>query len=740
MDDVLEALVPGMPAAARRMIIGQAQGIPLFAVETIRSLIDRDIVVPREGVYTLVGDVGTLTVPDGLHALLAARLDALDPDLRTLVADASVLGSSFPAEALVAVSGRDEATVRAGLAELLRREVLEVSADKLSPERGAYRFAQNLLGKVAYETLSRRDRKARHLAVATHLRATFTGDGDEVIDAVAQHYQDALSSVPDDPDAEQIRSQAVAALVRGAQRALRSGAPRGASANYTTAARLIDGARRIATAPPGDRAPAPEGAPSAQAAALWEAAAEADLLARDHAAALDHAERAAAGHAAAGRTRDAARAGALAGRSLALRGRMSEARERLTAALRVLRPEPDRDTVRALSFLGSNAALAGLADADSLTSEALQLGQALDVDGALLARLFSGRGVFLGVEDRLAEATASYEYAARIAEHSGDSEGAALALSNLSDVLLRRFDPHAAVDAARASVEHSRRIGARASLAISVYNLSSAMVLTGDWSGADEALAAAAETDGIDDVDEHPAARGVLAALRGDVAAAQRLAVLPRMRASDDPQDRAQCEALDALIAAAQGDAAGTLNHAREVLDLVSTIGVSSEFVAQSWPPAVRAARTLEDTDAVEGLLAMFDAHPVGHLTALLRAERDLARARRAGDTGDPGAAESFRKAVAAQRRCASPYHLAQALLDHAEFLAATGESDRAEDAVTEARTLAEALGARPVVDRSDQISRALAIDVCRRVGRLLRPPRTADARGMGVRSAVVAL
>ena len=139
----------------------------------------------------------------------------MDPDLRALVADAAVLGSSFPAEALVAVSGRDEATVRAGLAELLRREVLEVSADKLSPERGSYRFAQNLLGKVAYETLSRRDRKARHLAVAAHLRATFAGDGDEVIDAVAHHYQDALAAVPDDPDTEQIRSEAVAALVRG---------------------------------------------------------------------------------------------------------------------------------------------------------------------------------------------------------------------------------------------------------------------------------------------------------------------------------------------------------------------------------------------------------------------------------------------------------------------------------------------------------------------------------------------
>ncbi len=104
MDDLVEALVPGMPAAARSAITGQAQGIPLFAVETIRSLIDRDVVVPRDGIYRLVGDLGALSVPDSLHALLAARLDALDPDLRTLVADAAVLGTSFPTEALAAVS------------------------------------------------------------------------------------------------------------------------------------------------------------------------------------------------------------------------------------------------------------------------------------------------------------------------------------------------------------------------------------------------------------------------------------------------------------------------------------------------------------------------------------------------------------------------------------------------------------------------------------------------------------
>ena len=171
MDALVDALVPGMPAAARAKITSQAQGIPLFAVETVRALIDRDIVQPVEGVYRLTGDVGELAVPDSLHALLAARLDALDPGVRRLVADAAVLGTTLPRRGADRGVRAGRSAVRAALAELVRREVLSVSADPLSPERGSYRFAQDMLRQVAYDTLSRRDRKTRHLAVAAHLRA-----------------------------------------------------------------------------------------------------------------------------------------------------------------------------------------------------------------------------------------------------------------------------------------------------------------------------------------------------------------------------------------------------------------------------------------------------------------------------------------------------------------------------------------------------------------------------------------
>ncbi len=240
MDKLLDGLVPGMPVPAKAAVAVRAQGIPLYAVETVRMLIDLDVVQPIDGVYRLVGDLGELGVPATLQSLLAARLDALEPDARRLVADAAVLGGSFPAEALVAVSDQPEPRVRDLLAELVRREVLGVRADALSPERGQYAFVQMMFRQVAYDTLSRRERKARHLVVAAHLQTAFADGGEEIAEVVAAHLLDAMSAVPDDPDVADIRTRAVETLTRAGERGERTGAPAAAAAAYTTAAELLE--------------------------------------------------------------------------------------------------------------------------------------------------------------------------------------------------------------------------------------------------------------------------------------------------------------------------------------------------------------------------------------------------------------------------------------------------------------------------------------------------------------------
>jgi hypothetical protein len=688
-----------MPGSARAKITGQAQGIPLFAVETVRSLIDRDIVRPAGGVYRLADEVGELAVPDSLHALLAARLDALDPDVRRLVTDAAVLGTTFPAEALIAVSGQDEPVVRAALAELVRREVLSVSADPLSPERGSYRFAQDMLRQVAYGTLSRRDRKARHLTVAAHLRQVFPGEGEEVAEVIARHYLDALEAVPGDPDAGQIRGQAAGALVRAGERAERTGAPARAAASYAAAADLT-----LAGPPGGEAAAGPP-----PAGLLWERAATAADTSAGWALAVELAGRAREYHQRAGQARAAARAQAIAGQALRQWGRLAEAREELTAAVEVLRADPDTDTVRALNNLASVEVFAGTPGADQLSAEALSLGQALGVGDGELSRLFNTRGIYLASTDRHPEAAAYFRESARLAGQADDSRRLGQALINLADVLAGT-DPGAAAETARAAAGHLRRAGDRDGLAYATGNLAQALLMLGDWDTADAELTQAADTDALAGYEFLACYRGWLSALRGDTAAAQAtLAGLADLRASEDPQHTALVSLVEGLTAAAHRQPRAALGHARAILAHVGALGISHESMRWAWPLAARAAHHLGDTAATGELLTLLDNYQPGHLAPMLRAERDLARARLAVGDGDGSqdAAAAFTAAISSLREQSTPYHLAHGLLDHAWYLTRLHDAEAAALAAGEARTIAGQLRCQPLLDRAAELTPA---------------------------------
>jgi hypothetical protein len=85
----------------------------------------------------------------------------------------------------------------------------------------------------------------------------------------------------------------------------------------------------------------------------------------------------------------------------------------------------------------------------------------------------------------------------------------------------------------------------------------------------------------------------------------------------------------------------------------------------------------------------------------MLRAERDLVRARLAARDGDPAAAASFMAAIRGLRELSTPYHLAHGLLDHAERLIRLGEADEAALAIGEARDIARNLRCQPLLDRA---------------------------------------
>jgi hypothetical protein len=197
MRALLDSLVSGLPEDAASRIVAQAEGVPLYAIETVRALADRGALVDRQGRLTLVGELGQLDVPASLSSLLAARIDALDPEERGLVKAMSVFGGSFPRSAAVALGGVPEARVEDLLASLVRKQVLMIRADRLSPDRGQYAFAQSLLRTVAYGLLSRQERKPRHLAAAEHLRRVFANDGEDVAEVIASHYLEAYRAAGD---------------------------------------------------------------------------------------------------------------------------------------------------------------------------------------------------------------------------------------------------------------------------------------------------------------------------------------------------------------------------------------------------------------------------------------------------------------------------------------------------------------------------------------------------------------
>ena len=184
MAELLHGLVPGLPDDVSSRIRERADGIPLYAVETVRMLLDRGLLEQVGSEYRITGPIEALEVPETLHALIASRLDGLAEDERRVVQDASVLGKTFTSRGIAALSGRDEEAVQSVIRTLLRKEILYLETDPRSAERGQYGLLQALVQRVAYDMLSRRERRMRHLAAASFLARESGMDPSEIAEVI----------------------------------------------------------------------------------------------------------------------------------------------------------------------------------------------------------------------------------------------------------------------------------------------------------------------------------------------------------------------------------------------------------------------------------------------------------------------------------------------------------------------------------------------------------------------------
>src|SRR6185436_11415077 len=203
LDNVLP---PDTGADVRELIAERAGGNPLFAEEFARMLDDR----------SGPGDAATLSLnaPESLQAIIAARLDTLSAEQKSLVQDASVIGRVFWPSAVAAVGATDLETVRAGLHELAHREL--VRPVRVSSMHGdtEYAFAHALIRDVAYGQIPRLARVDKHVAAATWIERMAAERLSDRAELLAHHYGQALEL------SRAAGSEAVDALGASTRRAL----------------------------------------------------------------------------------------------------------------------------------------------------------------------------------------------------------------------------------------------------------------------------------------------------------------------------------------------------------------------------------------------------------------------------------------------------------------------------------------------------------------------------------------
>ncbi|HET6770527.1 MAG TPA: adenylate/guanylate cyclase domain-containing protein, partial [Actinomycetota bacterium] len=671
MQQLMRGLVPGLPEEITARILDRAQGIPLYAVETVRMLLDRGLLSKQNGEYHPTGPVEDLQVPESLHGLIAARLDGLTAEERQLIQEASVLGKTFTRPALAAITDLNESELERLLTKLVRKELLSVQADPRSPERGQYGFLQDLVKRVAYETLSKRDRKARHLAFADYLETSWGGDPDEIVEILASNLLEAYRTAPEAPDAAEIRARARDTIARAGERAASLAANEEAQRYFEQAADLTDD-------------------PQAQAGLLERAGQVASMGARLEDA-TNLMERAIALFQAEGNTHAAARVSARLGEITWMTGRIEEAIERMEHSFEVLsKEEPDEGFASLAAQLGRFLFFVGKTDrAAERLEQALEIAESLWLPEVLSMALNSKGGlVLMSAKSRPREGLALLKESLDLALENDYPSAALRAYYNLANLLYYYDRFEEAAKYARDGLAFAGKMGHR----LWEWNFQAELVymafLTGNW---DDALR---DADDIPRLEEDSATRFAAGELvfvkvpllvaRGLLdEAAEALNENALFEKSADLQERTYYQVSKGILLLSQEKFSEALALGREALEARSSLGRVFPGVREGLVIAVEAALALGDVRTAEELLAIPESFGQNDLTTGWRGQIDRLTARLAAERSEQDRVEpQFKAAARYFREINEPYWLAVTLGEHAEWLTAQDRSDEAEPLV----------------------------------------------------------
>jgi tetratricopeptide (TPR) repeat protein len=549
-------------------------------------------------------------------------------------------------------------------------------------------FLQGLLRTVALSTVSRRDRKAKHLAVARHLQETWREESGDIAEVLASHYLAAGEADPEASDAAAIRARACETLEEAGRRAMSLALGPEARAHFERAAGLAeDSATRGRLLREAGTAARVSGELEDAQALLSDAAASS----RD-----------------AGLAEDAARAECLIGQVLMEGGHAEQAAAALDRASEALHASDDVELLAQL--LAERAGLSfnaeAMDEAIELADRALVMAERRQLWPVLVHALIT-KSIALAEIGRPIESFALLEHATRVAVEHDLAAQAVRGYYNLADAVMAAGRVREAVDLLQRGVELARRRGDRQSERRVLAQNVIALAFLGRWDEAIEsAYALRAQADDIW-AGQASVFLPLILAARGDAVALQELS---------ESVGQKRGHGLEGPTAVARGAILrGTGRGAESAAGLrepvLDNLGMGTCELPLVLAEAVECASAAGDDGLIEELVARVKAMEPGQRMPLLDAEAQWAAGRLAAQRGDTvTAGRALQRAVDLLSKMESPFSLARAQLEYAELLFVTGDPDgvaaRLRD---EAARVFEQLRATPWLERAEALRSAVA-------------------------------
>src|SRR5262245_2919513 len=176
-----------LPHGLYEQIVRKADGIPLFAEELTKTVLESGLLQDTGKRYITVGAEPSLAIPTTLLGSLTARLDRLGP-VREIAQIGATIGREFPYRLLAAVAPVSGPSLQTALAQLAACELIFVRGEL--PE-STYIFKHALVQDAAYATMVRSKRQQLHSRIADALMEGFPETVETQPELMAHHFGQA---------------------------------------------------------------------------------------------------------------------------------------------------------------------------------------------------------------------------------------------------------------------------------------------------------------------------------------------------------------------------------------------------------------------------------------------------------------------------------------------------------------------------------------------------------------------